>query len=83
MGEVISLSDRNRASPEPKPKRRKLRAEPEGFLLVPARIMKSLQKFEESVTALAPHVATEHMQKVNWAAYYTVIAVLEHATKYE
>ena len=75
MGEVVNIAAAVR-----KKVGAKLRAEPAGYLLVPARILEPLARFEASVDAFAADKTnTVHF---DWDAYYRVVACLEMATRY-
>jgi len=74
MGVVVSLADRKAAGP-------KLRPEPQGYLLVPARILATLKRLEDSVDAMAGD--TTHTKHPDWNAFYGIVACLEMSTRYQ
>jgi hypothetical protein len=71
MGEVLLLPDH----------RQKLRRDPKGFLLVPARILVPLQRLEASVEALSTD--TTNSKHIDWNSYYAVLAILEMSARYQ
>jgi hypothetical protein len=76
MGEVIEFA---RPEETTTPKRR--RHEPQGYIMVPLRILEPLKRLEDSVNALAADHA-DTGKSVDWQAYYSVLACLEDAARY-
>jgi hypothetical protein len=79
MGEVVQIADY-------KPEAgylitdAKLRPEPRGYLLVPARVLDVLKRLEDSVEAYtADQTGKAH---IDWKAYFHLMAILEMAPRY-
>jgi hypothetical protein len=75
MGTVIDLKQRAALVAAPK-----LRAEPKGYLLVPARALDLVAKIEASLDAFVAGKA-EHM--IDYNALYGLLAVVEMSVRYQ
>jgi hypothetical protein len=78
MGEVVAFAPREKED-APRPRRR---AEPQGYLLIPARILKPLAELEASVDAFAADHSNTG-KGLDWGAYYRVVAIFETAARYQ
>jgi hypothetical protein len=81
MAEIIQLSERRDGDGgnDPAP-RRKLKKEPRGYLLVPARALDVVHKLEASVDDF---VAGRSYAPFDLQAYFQLLALIELAAKYE
>jgi hypothetical protein len=75
MGEVVNIAAARRVGP-------KLRSEPQGYLLVPARVLEPLARFEASINAFAADHSNTGVG-FDWDAWYRLTAILELATRYQ
>jgi hypothetical protein len=75
MGEIVQLKPRDSGEPAP---RRKLRREPKGFLLVPARALDVVKRIEESVEEMMAD-DTKHL---DWSAFFHLLSIIELSPRY-
>jgi hypothetical protein len=75
MGDVINLKDGAATKRGPK-----LRPEPKGYLLVPARALDMIAKIEASLVAF---VASEAAHVIDYSSLYALMACVELSTRYK
>jgi hypothetical protein len=71
MGDIVKLA---KPVDEPEPKKHKLRNEPRGFLLVPARIMDAVDELEASIEECT--LDPGFTKTLDYDALYRILACL-------
>jgi hypothetical protein len=81
MGQVVPFA--KPVSEPATPKRQKRKVEPQGFFLVPRRVLSSLARFEASLDAVAHLIPTDVAQRLDWHSWYEIEACLSDSAKYD